>query len=205
MVIEERGSTFFVVGLVLFLIIFVAIIGSSWPTQEETFIELGLLGKDKTADSYFANEKGIVDVGALNSWYVYVHNHMGDMADVNVRAKLVNSILEMPDNRKHKPSDSASFAEFPLSLSVNETALLPFNWSIMKVEAQNGSIIVKSLLVNKQLIDVSVPVDSSLRIVLELWVRDRVSGEYKFGWESKAGFSSASIYMGFEINSNSEP
>jgi hypothetical protein len=107
-----------VAGLVLLLIIVVAVIGSVWPTQEEWFIELGLFGRNKTADAYFANADSTVDVGALNSWFIYVHNHMGAVQDVSVRARLLNSTMELPDDREHQPSNAASFAEFPLSLSV---------------------------------------------------------------------------------------
>jgi hypothetical protein len=193
-----------VAGLVLLLIVIVAMISSVWPSQEEWFLELGLLGKDKTADAYFANSNSAVDVGALNSWFIYVHNHMGAVQDVSVRAKLLNSTMELPNDREHQPSSAVSFAEFPLSLSVNETVLIPFSWSIMEVEGQNGSTVIKRLMVNEQLVavDISAPANSSFRIIIELWVKDWVSGEYKFGWESKEGFSSASIYMRFKLNSS---
>jgi hypothetical protein len=191
-------------GLVLLLITIVAVIGSVWPTQEERFIELGLLGKNKTASAYFANEDATVDVGSLNNWFIYVHNHLGTEQTVSLRAKLLNSTMELPDDQKHQPSSVTSFAEFPLSLSVNETVLVPFSWRIMDAEAQNGLAVIKRLMVNDQPFDVDTiaSANSSFRIVIELWVQDADSGNYKFGWESKEGFSSASIYMGFNLNSS---
>ena len=203
LVLESHKPALILAGLVCLLIVIVAVIASVWPTQEEWFFELGLLGKDKTADAYFTNVHSIVDVGEVNSWFIYVHNYIGAVEDVSVRVKLLNSTIELPDNREHQPSNAISFAEFPSSLSVNETVLIPFSWSILDTETQNGSTVIKRLMVNEQPVDVRVSesVISSFWVVFELWVQDRKSGEYEFGWESKEGFSSASIYMGFKLGS----
>ena len=188
-------------GLVCLLIIIVAVIASVWPTQEEWFFELGLLGKDKTADAYFTDDHSVVDVERVNSWFIYVHNHIGAVAVVDMRIKLLNSTMDLPNDREHQPSLAASFVEFPLSLSVNETVFVPFSWSITVAETQNGSTVIKRLLVNEQPVDVEVlDVNSSFLVVFELWVQDSNSGKYMFGWESRGALYSASIYMGFKLN-----
>jgi hypothetical protein len=193
-----------VAGLVLLLFITIAVISSVWPTQEERFIELGLLGKNKTADAYFADENANIDVGSLNSWFIYVHNHIGTAQNISVRAKLLNSAMELPDDRQHQPSNLASFVEFPLSLSVNQSVLFPFSWSITDTDIQNSSVVIKQLLVNNQQVTVDVSsMDYSFVIVFELWVQNRVSGEYAFDWESGKGLSSASVNMWFNVSSSS--
>jgi hypothetical protein len=204
LVLKAHKPVLIAAGLVLLLIVIVAVISSVWPTQEKRFIELGLLGKNKTAEAYFANANSTVEVGALNSWFIYVHNHMGAVQYVSVRAKLLNSTMEPPNDQEHQPSNATSFAAFPLSLSANETVLVPLSWSIMEAEAQNGSTLIKRLMVNEQPVDVDVSasVNSSFRMVFELWVYDQSSHEYRFGWGSGEEFSSASIYMWFGLNSS---
>lgn len=198
----ETRSSLILTGLILVLILIVAVISSVWPKQEKWFFELGLLGKDKTADEYFANESSLVEVGALNSWFIYVHNHMGAIEVVSVRARILNSTMELPRDQEHQPSHAASFAEFPFSLSINETVLFPFFWGVLEAEKQGSSISIKRLMVNEQPVDVDVSdANSSFRVVFELWVQDQVLGEYRFGWESKEGFSSASIYTWFTLDS----
>lgn len=196
-------SVLILTGLVCLLIVIVAVLGTVWPKQEKYFFELGLLGQDKTADSYFSKANSTVDIGDTNNWFINIHNHMGTMQDVIVKTKLLNSTEELPDDREHEPSDVASFAEFPISLSVNQTLLIPFYWSILEVEAQNDSSAV-TILVNTKTVNVylSQSADSIFRIVFELWVKNPDSGEYLFSWESNEGFCSASIYMGFRLNSN---
>lgn len=194
-----------IIGSVLLLIVTVAVFSSVWPKQEEWFFELGLLGKDKTADAYFADAHSIVDEGAVNNWFIYVHNHMGSSESIKLRVKLLNSTMDLPDDKANQPSPAASFAEFPLLLSVNETMLVPFSWSVIEAEMQNGSTVIKRLLVNNQPSEVRVS-DSvtSFVAVFELWVHDRSSGEYQFRWHSKNGFSSASVYMEFKLNYTSK-
>ena len=183
------------------LIFIVAVISSVWPTQEERFIELGLLGKDKTANAYFSNENSDINVGTLSSWFIYLHNHLGYAQNVSVRVKLLNSTMELPDDQENKPSNLTSFVAFPLSLSVNQSVLIPFSWSIKDSEVHNGSAVIDQLLVNNQPvnIDALISMNHSFIMVFELWVQDNGSEEYIFGWESEKGLSSASVNMWFNV------
>ena len=52
LVSEAHKTVLVISGLLCLLIIVLAFAASVWPKQENTFIELGLLGKDKTADAY---------------------------------------------------------------------------------------------------------------------------------------------------------
>lgn len=200
---KVHNPIFIIGALVLFLIIVVAVLSAFWPKYEERFFELGLLGKDKKAEGYYPNDNSTLEVGSQIFWYIYVHNHMGSAQSVSVRVKLLNSTMEAPDDRKNKPSPHPFFIEFPLSLSVDETLIVPFSWSILEAVSQNDSIIVKSLMINNETIEVGVQAfsDNSFRMVFELWVYDSTSDEYKFGWGSENEFSSASIFMWFRVAS----
>jgi len=184
-----------------FLIVSVYVVSAYWPRYEEYFFELGLLGKEGKAESYFPDDDSIINIGTPMSWLIYVHNHMGSEQDVSIRVKILNSTMRAPDDLEHEPSPKLYFLEIPISLSVDETVLVPYSWSVLDAEYRKG-IVVKGLIVNGESVEVDVKSfsDGRFRIVFELWVYDQESGESIFGWYSKGEFYSASIYMWFEFN-----
>jgi hypothetical protein len=190
------------VGLVLLLIVFVALISALWPRSEEKFVELGLLGKDQKAEGYFVNDNPTLEVGSQVDWYIYLHNHMGSEQYASVRIKLLNSTMEVPNDQEHNPSPYASITEFPVHFAVNDTELIPFSWGVSDAVYQNDSIIIEHLVVNGQTVDVNVSASGNphFYLVFELWVYDHSSNEYKFGWESGKGFVSASVNMWFNVS-----
>ena len=193
---------FIVIGVFLgLLIVSVYVVSAYWPRYEEYFFELGLLGEEGKAESYFPNDNSSIVLGTPMSWLIYVHNHMGSEQDVSILVKILNSTMEAPDDRGHEPSPEPVFLEIPVSLSVDETVLVPYSWSVLDAEYQNGTV-VKELVVNGESVEVDVKSfsDGRFRIVFELWVYDQESGEFVFGWYSKGEFYSASIYMWFELN-----
>ena len=202
----KKYRPIFVIGaLVLVLTLTVALISTFWPRYEEQFFEFGLLGKDKMADRYYPNGNSTINMGSQVNWYIYVYNHMGSYQNVIVRIKLLNSTMDLPNDREHKPSPFISIAEFPLSLSVDDKLFVPFSWTITEAISQKNLTILKSMMVNDQMVEINVPASNSFyRMVFELWVQDQGSGEYRFGWESSEGFSSASLYIGFKLNSSAD-
>jgi len=197
-------KTILIIGaLVLCSVLAVAAISTFWPRYEERFFEFGLLGKDKTAEGYYPNDNSTLSSNSQVRWYIYIQNHMGDVENVSVRVKLLNSAMEAPNDTRHEPSPFPPFVEFPLSLSVDETLFVPFSWSISETVSQGNSIVIKSLMVNGQTFRVDVPAfsNSLFSMNFELWVYDPSSHEYRFGWESGEEFSSASLNMWFRVNS----
>ena len=188
------------VGLVVLLIVMIAFISSIWPSQENYFIELGILGKNKTADAYFSNLDSIIEVGLQSEWYLYVHNHMDSVQNISLRIKILNSTMTLPNDNNNEYSPYESFAEFPLSLSVNETIFVPFIWGISDIVIQNDSVAIKQLIVNSQICEVDIMnfSDSYFQLVFELWVYEDSSQEYKFGWTLEENISSVSLYVGFK-------
>ena len=185
--------------LVSVLILSVAVISAFWPKYEERFFELGLLGKNKKAEEYYPNNNSTLQLGSSVLWHIYLHNHMGSIQNVSVRVKLLNSTMQAPDDRKHEPSPFPNFMEFPVSLSVDETLLIPVSWSVVEASSQEGNVTISGLSVNNQTFNMSVLSSNRFRMVFELWVYDQSSQQYKFGWDSGKGFYSASLYMWFSL------
>lgn len=202
MVSKSRKQALVVLGLVLLLITVVALISASWPKYEEQFIELGLLGKDGTATGYFSNDNPTITSGTQVNWSIYTHNHMANSEYITVKVKLLNSTMQAPNDNEHEPSPFASIDEFPVFLNVNDTQLIPFSWSILDSDSQNGLIVINSLVVNGKTVNVgpSVTSDSSFCMVFELWVYDQSSQAYSFGWDSGNGIHSASVNMWFNVS-----
>jgi Protein of unknown function (DUF1616) len=198
----EKPVLYTAIGLVAaFLILAAGLIWAFWPAYEEQFIEFGLLGKNKMAEDYFTDVNSTITMGSQLDWYIYIHNHMGNSQTVIVRVKLLNSTMEIPNNQKHEPSPYPSLDELPLTLSNNETLLLPFSWAITGLERQDNSVLINQLAINSEtfVAHVSTPSNSFFRIVFELWVYNSSTKEYEFGWTSGEEFSSASLYLGFRV------
>ena len=195
-----RDSKVFTIAvLILILIITVALISTIWPRSETRFFELGLLDKNQTAKAYFAIDNSTIEIGTQVKWFIFVHNHMGSAEKISVRVKLLNPTMAQPIDSKNTPSPSSFFLELPSSLSINETVLLPFSWSIPQVTSQDGATNIRQVTVNNQIFDINISSNDYFSLVFELWVYDQVSQTYLFGWRSGNDFSSASINMGFKI------
>ena len=198
--LERQKLILVIVVLVVLLVVFVAVISRVWPTQERSFFELSLLDENKMAEGYFANVNSTVEIGITSRWFIYVHNHMEAAQNISIKAKF-GSLLQVPDDSKNQFSNATVFAEFPLSITNNQTVFIPFYWNITKVEANADSTLV-NLFVNEKPIEIHVskPTDLNFRMIFELWVQNPDSGEYSFNWVSTDGLCSASVYIGFRIN-----
>ena len=188
-------------GIIIFLILSMATIVAFWPKYDESFFELGLLGKDRRAENYYPNNNPTIGTGVELDWYLYVHNHMQTQQNISINVELLNASMGMSDNLEHKNTVSP-LIEFPLSLSTDSTVFVPFSWSILDAEYQNGSIIIKRLMINNQTIDVNISAlpDFSFKIAFKLWVYDPISKEYHFEWKNGNLSSSASVYIGFKVD-----
>ncbi len=197
----KKFKPLIVISVFILLIVgFVYVVGLYWPRYEEYFFELGLLGSGMSAEGYFPNNDSAVYIGTPLSWFVYVHNHMGSDQEILIKVKLLNSTMIGPDDRQHEPGPYDSVVELPLSLSIDETELIPFSFSILDVAFDNGTII-KAVIVNDDFIDVNVRdnPENRFRVVFELWIYDHSMNEYVYGWYSKGERYSASIYAWFSL------
>ncbi len=187
---------------VLFLILTGVFLSAFWPRYEERFFELGILGKDKMAKDYYLNNNYSLILGSQVDWYIYVHNHIDSAQNIVVKVKLVNSTNDLPNDLDNQPCPFDSIAEFPLSMSVNDSLIVPFSWIIVEAISQKNSTIIKQLIVNDQTVELNISdfSESFFRMVFELWVYNESLQTYEFGWESEKGLSSSSINMAFRVS-----
>ncbi len=187
---------------VLFLILTGVFLSAFWPRYEERFFELGILGKDKMAKDYYLNDNYSLILGSQVDWYIYVHNHIDSAQNIVVKVKLVNSTNDLPNDLDNQPCPFDSIAEFPLSMSVNDSLIVPFSWIIVEAISQKNSTIIKQLIVNDQTVELNISdfSESFFRMVFELWVYNESLQTYEFGWESEKGLSSSSINMAFRVS-----
>ena len=201
MYFKKNKSIIIGCALVVLLILTGVFLSIFWPRYEERFFELGLLGKDKLAKDYYLNDNYSLTLGSKVDWFIYVHNHIGSAQNVVVKVKLINSTIDLPNDLDNQPCPFDSIAEFPLSMSVNDSLIVPFSWIIVEAISQKNSTIIKQLTVNDQIVEVNVSdfSKSFFRMVFELWVYNESLQTYEFGWESEKGLSSSSINMAFRV------
>lgn len=185
-----------IVSLVLVLIVIVSLVSTFWPKSEK-FFELGVLGHNKTAEDYFANNNFTITHGSSTNWFVYVHNNMGSAEQIAIKVKLLNSTMVQPNDSINTPSPYVSFEDLSASLSSNETVLLPFSWSLGTVSSQNGVSTIDSLIINNQTVNTNISTSDYFSMVFELWVYNQNSHSFLFGWSSGNTFSSASVNIDF--------
>ncbi len=199
--IEKYKNAIVIIALATVLILITTVVSTFWPEYEIQFIEFGLLGENKIADDYFASENSTVALGSTVNWYIYLHNHMESPQEVIVRVKLLNSTMAIPDDQENEAAPYLSYTELQLSLSNNETSLVPFTWSVVDLVSRDDSMVITSLMVNDVSVETNVSTlsNSFFRMVFELWVYDVSSSEYRFGWNSSEGFDSSSLHIGFKV------
>jgi hypothetical protein len=128
---------------------------------------------------------------------------MGNDQGVIIKMKLLNSSAQMPNDRSHVPSPVRSYYEIPVVLSEDESRIIPFIWTVSKVQYQEGFEHIEGLTINDITVNVDVmSSDSSFRIVFELWVYNESTGEYVFNWNSGKELYSASVFMWFKMDSS---
>ena len=195
-----------------------------WPRYENTFFELGLLGKNMKADTYFRNDDPSLYIGTPVTWYIYVHNHMGTEQDVIIKAKLLNHTMKLPDDKEHLPNSNTPIIEYHIPLMKDETVIVTFSWSVLDAELVYNyttveklvyrgedifiekepldATIIKSIIINGETHETSLVsyYDPNYWWVFELWVYDPNSATHVFGWTSKEGFDSASLRMSFRFH-----
>lgn len=202
MVITKKRFILEICALFAVLILVVAVISVFWPSYEERFFELGLLGKDKKADNYFPDNNSTITDGSIMNWHIYVHNHVGTSQNVLIKVKLQNSLIGILDSLESDPSSTPTITEFFLSLPENDSVFVSFSWSILEKYVENNSINIKQLLVNDQIISLDIPasLDSFFSMIFELWIYDQSTEKAYYAMQNIDGFSSVSVNMGFELS-----
>ena len=190
-----------IVLLTTILVIIISLFVLLWPRSEASFLEIGLLGKDKLAKDYFPNNNSTITVGDQIRWHVYIHNHLDDNQNILLKLKLINFTLTLPGDFESNYSEQYTFFEIPISLLSEETQFIPIYWNILEIDNDSGFVTLKRININGEIIPLEniVSNHSFFRMIFELWVFNQETQSYEFGWENGTDVSYASVNMAFRI------
>jgi len=154
------------------------------PRRIEPFMALAVLGEEGMSEHYYPGDDPEIDLGEPVSWTLYLYNHMGEARYVSVRLKRLNARMAAPNSTSCSPSPAPAAYEVRRVLLDNETWLYPLSWSIEDVYVVGDYLEIEGLSVNGAVVETHALAGGgdSFRIVLELWVYDEGSNEFRFGW-----------------------
>lgn len=172
--------------IVLVIIAFSPLIFAYIPDEGERFFALAILGENGMAEEYFPDNDADVEIGENINWMLYVYSHSGELSYVSIRFKLLNSTTLAPNSTSFRASVAPVVHEINTVLLDNETLLIPVQWSLQGVRIFENKTIVESLMFNEKPSQVYVEAfeGNTFRFVIELWVYDYESMEFRFGWAS---------------------
>ena len=184
----DNSSWLKISGLVVGAIIVIAIFTTLYPRNQEQFMSMAVLGEYAQASNYFPNNSSNVTTQTRVQWYLSIYNHMTETKSLVVRVKLLNSSRIYPnvppDDVYKTPSPMNAFMQIPLTLSPNETRLIPFTFRIAEIIPGDTYLKVTQIEVGYQIYTVSMTQanGTQLRLVFELWSYDS-SNNLIFSWK----------------------
>ena len=182
MSLDEWRILFFSAGFLLILIIIAPFAWGFFPSNEEQFTSMAVLGKDMTEGKYFPNDNANITLGQETSWNVILYNHMDATQYMLVKVKLLDSHMSPPNNTLGTWSTEAPIYEIETILAKNETAIIPFQWKILNASTSGNNLAITKMTFNGQPSDLSINLTKGdkLRVILELWLYDTDLRAFKF-------------------------
>jgi len=138
------------------------------------------------AEKYYPNDNPMIGVGEPVKWHLYLYNHMAEAQYVAVKVKLLGPGVEPPNTTSCTPSPAPTIFEIRRVMTNNETWLSPFEWAIVSLEKKDGLLNLTALKINDQTLNIGLlaPDSGQLRMVFELWLYDKNTGDFRFSWIS---------------------
>ena len=190
-----------IIVLTIVLVLLISLFVFLWPRSETSFLEIGLLGKDKLARDYFPNNNSTITVGDQIDWHIYIHNHIDGNQNILLKLKLVNFTLNLPGASELNYSEQYTFFEIPMSLLVDETQIIPIYWNLLEIDNYAGFVTLKRININGEIVHLEniTSNNSFFRMIFELWIFNEETQRYEFGWKNGNDLSYASVNMAFRI------
>jgi len=184
MSLNDWHRVFVFVCIMLVLLACAPMVTALLPNREEPYFALALLGKEGRAEHYYPGDNNSIGVGDIVNWTIYLYNHIEETRYVAIRVKLLNSSMLAPNSSLCNPTVAPVVYEVRQVIMNNQTLLLAFYWSIIKVEQIDDFLDVQFVSVNGDSIytHVVAPYGFNYRVVFELWVYDEAVGDFRFGW-----------------------
>lgn len=185
--LDDWHLTFVLVCTILMVAAFTPVVSAFLQRGEEPFFALAILGENGMAEHYYPEDNPNIKVESEVHWFIIVYNHMGASQYVSVRAKILNSTMAAPNSTSCRPSEAPDVYEVRGILLDNETWSHPFVWSLQNVTKVDNSTIIRGLVIDGDQIQLSVEALNGydFRLVLELWVYDRSSDDFVYGWTTR--------------------
>jgi len=173
------------ITILLCLPIFAPYIYDILPEQEhEKFISLGILGEEGLADNYFPSEEPIIFENVLNSWQLYVSNHMGGITQILIKVKLLEAQIDPPNISTCMPSPGFEVFEIRRLIGLNQTLKIPFEWMVTNYTDSFNRTNIYQIQINDSIRELNFfnNNDEMIRIVFEVWVFDVDENMFQFHW-----------------------
>jgi hypothetical protein len=162
------------------------LIVASLQQRGEVFFALAVLDEEGMTDHYYPDDNSEIEVDEKVLWNLYLHNKMGDIQYVAVRAKLINSATTAPNSSTCSSSSGSLFYEVRQVLQNDETWVYPFSWFISDIQNVGNKVEIIELSVNGNSYEVKAEAGDGniFRMIFELWVYDSETDDFQFGWNS---------------------
>jgi len=185
--VSEGGKRFLTILIASLLIYSTIAYISTTPRPKEQFFQLYILGETKMAEKYYPDDNPNISPKTPVQWYLGVTNFMGSVEYIIIKAKLGNQTLQPPNEASVMPANLPTIIEFRRILLDNETWEIPFTWKIANVDMK-GEMAFLTLNINNKNITVQgvgAKGGHNFRIILELWILDKETKNYVFGWKTQ--------------------
>lgn len=173
-----------------------------YPATAQSFFVLSTLGKNEIADNYYPNNDSSVNILQEVEWHIQIQNLIGSVQFVQIRVKVQNSTMPLPDSSNLTPSPEPSSLNFTVFLRKEQSVILPFHWYVSERVLSSSSTTLEEIIINGMPIDLNVQTvnGGKFYFVFELWHYDVASGSFIFHWDSNFGFQCAWNSLIFEVN-----
>ena len=182
MILKDWRNLLFLTGLIIIVFILFPFPNSYLNIDDSSFIALAVLGQDGLAEKYYPNDNLNVSKGKPIKWNIYLYNHMGEVQYVKIVVKILDNSVPPSNISGGTPSPSPVIFESSQVLLDNETLLMPFIWSVVNVERNEGILNISKIRINENSLNVNITSNENekLGIKFELWIYNISTKEFEF-------------------------
>jgi uncharacterized membrane protein len=169
----------------LIIITFTPLFIKLTPDRSESFIELAILGENKLANNYYPDDDPNIEILQKIKWHLYLYNHVAEPMFVELKVKLSNSTVKPPNSTTCRHSKTQEIFNIRKILRKNETWIKPITWEIKKILKENGKIKIENISFEDYTTQATIISNrgEKFRIIFELWIFDKESKDFEFGWK----------------------
>ncbi len=182
MTLKDWRNILFLTGFIIIVFIVFPFQNSYLNVDDNSFIALAVLGQDGLAEEYYPNDNLNVSKGVPIKWNIHLFNHMGDVQYVKIVVKILGNNVLPSNISNFTPSPSPVIFEYSKVLLDNETIMMPFKWSVVKVERNEEILNITKIRINENTLNVNITSNENekLGIKFELWIYNISTKKFEF-------------------------